>query len=70
VIENVWCPHCRMEALRLLNDGRNCDWCVERPGFGRPFDARSWPQIVARLEGRMADALRENAAVLADRSAT
>lgn len=50
------CPRCKMEALRLLEDGTSCDWCVVRPGLGRPFNARAWNTIIASIERRKIDA--------------
>lgn len=52
---HVWCPKCKMEALRLVADGKRCDWCVERPNLGRPFDAKRWPDMVAALSRRVAE---------------
>ncbi len=58
------CPKCRMEVLRLVQNGRRCDWCAEKPGMGRPFDARNWPSMVEALNRRVAEQVAE-----ADRSA-
>lgn len=51
-----------MESIRLTDDGKHCDWC--RPGLGRPFDATRWPEILVRLDGRVAEVLAANAARL------
>ncbi len=49
------CPKCKLPALRLVQNGKRCDWCVERPGFGPAFDARRWPSMVEALSRRVAE---------------
>jgi hypothetical protein len=44
-----------MEVLRLIENGKRCDWCCEKPGMGKPFDASRWPSIVATLDNRLAE---------------
>lgn len=46
------CPRCRMETIRLVMNGRACDWCSTRK---QPLTRTEWNRISARLDKRAAE---------------
>lgn len=48
--EYAICPRCKMEAIRLVKDGKCCDWCVD----GKAMTEKKWGQHMRGIKMKMA----------------
>lgn len=58
------CPRCRMETIRLVLNGKACDWCR---GKEEPVTRKRWEAMLAQVERRIEERVAADQARLEHR---